>query len=72
MNNYPYNYNVFEQYEKELYMIRQDMKRLERRLLSLEKNSIENNSLYNINPTPMVHNKIEAMNNLYTRDNYII
>lgn len=74
MNNFLpiIDYNIFNQYENQLNILRQDIKRLERRITFLEKNGVENYQLHNINPTPMVQNKIEAMNNLYSRDNYMI
>lgn len=80
MNNYPnfFNPNLipmpenFNNISSQLNYIKQEIERLNRRLLNLEKNSIENNNLYNINPTQMIQNKIEAINNLYSKDNYMI
>ena len=74
MYNYSpiFDYSIFERYENQLNMLKQEIKQLERRVLFLEKNNTKNSNLYDINPTPMVQNKIEAMNSLYSRDNYII
>ena len=76
MNNYPnFLMPMFEDpngINQQINYLKQEIERLNRRLLNLEKNSIENKSVYGIIPTPLTQNKIEAMNNSYSKDNYII
>ena len=76
MNNYPFFLGPppedLNSINSQIDSIRQEIKILNRRLLALEKNNIENKSIYGIIPTPLTQNKIEAMNNSYSKDNYII
>lgn len=59
--------NIYNQ----INILNQEIKRLNRRVLSIEKNLIP--TPYNkITPTPMNEAIYEAMNNNYSKDNYMI
>ncbi len=69
MNNYPFFQNIesnnIESIIKQINFLSQEITRLERRILNLEKNSIT--GLKDIKPTPLEYNNLN-----YPKENYII